>query len=270
MIEKIVDGGRCFVLGCGPQLSEIDKNTIEKLKNETTIGTNTSHYKFWPSIWYGVHAAQLFMYYRHKRRCLDRGEDIKTRGMFQISRPLEKVAENEWILPSYHSLLGVEKVEYHRSIAMRRRDTFSRKIIYSSPTVSVIATEIAVMLGFDEIYLIGVQMNSWEHFFSGDEKTYQEVLQDARAFQALSPIFNRKNVEMEHLTRLLMTDAENLTFFRSREILAEKNTINSFKKLIEDYGGISMYNTTRDSVLYGKIPFRSLSELFCNTKEEFR
>lgn len=260
-ISKIANGGRCFILGCGPQLSEIDKNILDKLKQETTIGTNTSHYKFWPSIWVGLHPGQLYMYYRHKRRCLDSGEDIKTRGILFTCFPPVKVESDVTILPHFHTIFNLDRVEYHQPYPYNTLKNFTNRRIYHSFSIVVEAIQLAVLLGFDEIYLIGVQMNVLDHFYTRLPEIYDEIVEDARSFGMESPPFTRKEIECNFLTKSLMQPYKEQPFFDKNMLDQKKIVMDHYKWLKRDFSDIKIFNTSTDSVLQDIFEFKDFGDI---------
>lgn len=146
-------GKRAFIIGNGPSLNEMD---LSPLKNEFTFGLNRIYLMFdklcfETSFYVSVNRLVL-------NQCRD---DIKTLRMpkfiSQRSRNIFPANDSSIFLRSASSPLDFSLLpQYH---------------VWESGTVTYVALQLAFYMGFNEVYLIGV-----DHRFSSKGPANQEVV----------------------------------------------------------------------------------------------
>ncbi|MBS4198422.1 DUF115 domain-containing protein [Bacillus sp. FJAT-49732] len=150
-LKKLKDrhkGERCFIIATGPSLKIED---LEKLKNETTISMNSICLAFedtdWRPTYYGIQDENV---YRRMEKYIN---NLECEGKFISQTILEQlkkeVPEDYYIFPL--NLLN-HKVsrKYHTKFS---KDIFAN--VYSGYTITYCLLQIAVYMGFKEIYLLG-------------------------------------------------------------------------------------------------------------------
>lgn len=172
--QDIHVGKRCFVIATGPSLTVSDVNA---LKGEYTFGVNTCYKLFDKSDW------------RPTYYCIS---DINVYRAIaeEIQRePLECVFyegtfpnyENENGIPLYQNLFyEFQSIANGNKKNKRRFSTDISNVVYGGASVVYIALQIAVSMGFSEIYLLGVDCN-----YSGSQK--HSSLVDYKKQPKLSP-----------------------------------------------------------------------------------
>ena len=139
------EGKRCFILGNGPSLT---KGDVEKLKNEVTFASNRVYKIFENTDWRPTYYAMI-----------DEG-----------TAQAEGVAENVSLIPAikffrtegwfaYKKIKG-ETCYIHswHSRKYLKKPAFSMELdkgIYTIATVTYVLIQLAVWMGFKEIYLLG-------------------------------------------------------------------------------------------------------------------
>lgn len=161
-LRNIYSDKRCFVIGNGPSLSNIDFN---KLKNEITIGSNGIYSSFRK---YGFHTNFLII------------EDPKTANIISKDDRIKKIKNTIKLISIQNAYLDFGK----NSIFFRPNypadelywgkgyQNFSKEfhhIVYLGGTITYISLQLAFYLGCKEVYLIGVDHGYGEAF----ERKYQ-------------------------------------------------------------------------------------------------
>ena len=147
-------GERCFIVATGPSLTFED---LEKLKDEKTFGVNSiclayEKTKFRPT-YFGV------MDYDVYQKIKDSTDEIRKENVF-VSKKIDKYEnrEKKWnVIPVdkyYHWYDTVYKKEYNAKFSNN-----AMRLLYDSNTVTYIMIQLAVYMGFKEIYLVGVDCN---------------------------------------------------------------------------------------------------------------
>lgn len=160
--QGIHRGERCFIVATGPSLTISDVNA---LKNEYTFGVNTCYKLFDKSTW------------RPTYYCISDINVYKEIGIQLKRMPLKNVFY-EGTFPDFEHENGVPFYQflYYEFWSIvngnrkneRRFSTDVSKVVYGGASVVYIALQIAVTMGFSEIYLIGVDCN-----YSGKQRHSQ-------------------------------------------------------------------------------------------------
>ena len=150
--KNIHNGKRCFIIGNGPSLQSSD---LDKLKDEITFGSNYIFKIFDKTEWRPTYYSCTDGNVLQKIIQEDEFWNIEAKAyFFQYATTYlfkEKVFEN-----SFYFWL-----EEKESIG-KRLPKFSRNIekeVFNSWTVTYILMQLAVYMGFKEIYLLGIDNN---------------------------------------------------------------------------------------------------------------
>ena len=146
-------GKRCFIIGTGPSLTDDD---VLKLKNEYTFSVNAMCMKFeelnWTSTFYGFQDEKVF--YKFKEQI----ENAHLQYVFTDYHYRKVISNNEWY---YY-----DRNPYYNSYDAYIRNVYHAKFsddpvlgIYDGFSVTCSMIQIAVYLGFKEIYLLGCDCN---------------------------------------------------------------------------------------------------------------
>ncbi len=159
-------GERCFIVATGPSLTIEDLN---KLKNEITFSMNSICLAFgetdWRPTYFGIQDKGVF------KKLENHIFDLKCEGKFigdTITMPL-KHFENCFSYPL--NLLN------HNFVHKKYRTKFSKNpfyVVYDGYSITYSLIQIAVYMGFKEIYLLGADCNyssNMNHHF----KNYNHV-----------------------------------------------------------------------------------------------
>lgn len=152
--KNIHAGERCFIVATGPSLTYED---LDKIKNEITFGVNSiclSYDKtdFRPT-YFGVVDYDVY------QKLKDSTDLIRNNNVF-VSKKIDK-SENrkkDW------NVLPIDKY-YHwyetlyKNIYTARFSNNASRLLYDSNTVTYIMIQLAAYMGFNEIYLLGVDCN---------------------------------------------------------------------------------------------------------------
>lgn len=154
-LKRKYDGKRCFIIATGPSLTLDD---LELLKNEYTFAMNSicriyDKTDFRPTF-YGIQDGKVF------GKMLDCVYDQDEKTTMLIADSLD----SEYQLPEY-CVQFPYNVGYHYC-SFRRLDNYSARfsdnaydVVYDGYSITYSLIQIAVYLGFKEIYLLGVDCN---------------------------------------------------------------------------------------------------------------
>ena len=144
-------GQRCFIIGNGPSLTAQD---LDRLQNEITFASNKIFYIYDKTKWRPTY------YCCFDKSCLKEEIDTIKKGgsytkflNYYPAAKFERTPEDHiWYLAfkgKFHVSTDYTKVDYTLS------DDISRYAMFV-PNVTISAIEIAIYMGFKEIYLLGV------------------------------------------------------------------------------------------------------------------
>lgn len=200
--KNIHIGKRCFIIGTGPSLTEDD---INKLKNEYTFGVNALCLLFkklkWQTNYFVISDKKAY-----KNLC-NKLPNEDTKNIFITSLKKGEVKDA-------HTHIPINPV--NNFLTNNKHKKFSNNIhvcCYDANTVVYNTLQIAVYMGFKEIYLVGVDCN-----YSDD---------------------SQKRYSIDHQI--------NNPYYKS----AGKNMVEDFlvAKKYADKFGIKIYNATRGGML---------------------
>jgi hypothetical protein len=140
-------GKRCFIIGNGPSLKNMD---LSFLKDEITIGSNGIYKNF--DKW-GFHTD--FLLFEDTEQTEQRGPEIhKIKG----PRKMAAIYNAYAFKPDNHTVFfNARRADgyYWKNLSPMFSRDFS-EIVYLGSTITYIAMQLAYHLGFQEVYIIGV------------------------------------------------------------------------------------------------------------------
>lgn len=156
--DKLMDlkdkwnGERCFIVATGPSLTE---NDLKKIKNEYTFAMNALSMKFdemnWYPTFYGIQDEKVF--HKLKETILKQRAHIKYTFLCgSYSREIED-DKGIYFFPRnsyYNATDAYFKKKYHAKFSED-----AHAVIYEGFTITYSLIQLAVYLGFKEIYLLG-------------------------------------------------------------------------------------------------------------------
>ena len=144
-------GDRCFIVATGPSLLIED---LDKIKNEITFSMNSIFFAFdetdWRPTYYGIQFPEFFDKYRSYIDHLE----VEAKFVGDYIAKQAKLTDDYYIYPLNMLNHNRSKKKYHYNFSA---DPF--KDVYSGHTITYSLMQIAVYMGFEEIYLIGVDCN---------------------------------------------------------------------------------------------------------------
>jgi hypothetical protein len=146
-------GQRCFIVATGPSLTVED---LEKLRNEITIGMNSICLAFdetdWRPTYYGIQDENVYKRLRNQIEALDvKCKFISNTILETLNIDIE---DNHYIFPM--DMLN-HNLEHHKYNTKFSDNAYA--VIYNGYTVTYSLLQLAVYMGFREIYLIGADCN---------------------------------------------------------------------------------------------------------------
>ncbi len=215
-LRNIHEGKRCFIIGNGPSLIPEDLDILKK-HNELTFAFNRIFHIFDSTSWRPT-------YYISQDEKMLAGCQ---KEVGELEAELKFIpAELEWysgIKIKGRTLFHLENCDFHK------KPLFSEDIakrIYNSRTVAFTAIQIAVYMGFKEIYLIGV-----DHHFHTRMNKKGEIVIDNTAKDYFSDKYNEDKEDLY----IPNTELSTLAFIAAEEYA--------------DIHGIKIYNATRGGKL---------------------
>ncbi|MEH7401756.1 6-hydroxymethylpterin diphosphokinase MptE-like protein [Gottfriedia acidiceleris] len=149
--KNIHKGERCFIVATGPSLLNSD---LEKLKNEITFSMNSIFLAFeetdWRPTYYGIQFTDLFKKYKNKIDHLD----VRYKFIANVISKQFDVSDDYYIYPLDLLNHNMKHKRFHTKFS---DDAYA--VIYDGYTITYSLIQLAVYMGFNEIYLIGVDCN---------------------------------------------------------------------------------------------------------------
>ncbi len=197
-------GERCFIIGNGPSLKMDD---LDKLANEYSFATNKVYYAFNSTVWrptfYAVQDALVL------EQTLDTVKSLDVRYKFLRADSLskfEKIPDNTFFFRKKTRLYNGKPASFSEDPS---------KCVYEGSTVTFLCLQLALYMGFKEIYLLGMDFNysiykdkSGIHFentadyFSSKYKSNGEVYYYARLDYATEAFELADKVAKSHGSRI--------------------------------------------------------------------
>ncbi|WP_160722235.1 6-hydroxymethylpterin diphosphokinase MptE-like protein [Bacillus sp. USDA818B3_A] len=153
MLKNIHTGERCFIVATGPSLTIED---LEKLKNEITISMNSICLAFnetsWRPTYYGIQDERVYSKLREQIEQLE--VECKFISDTILNKERINLSKCDYIFP-----LDMLHHNYNPSKLTTKFSKDPYKAIYSGFTVTYSLIQMAVYMGFKEIYLLGADCN---------------------------------------------------------------------------------------------------------------
>lgn len=147
--KDIHRGSRCFIMGGGPSLKKIDPRL---LKDEITFGVNGIFLIYdWLGFQPTYYVVEDVLVYE------DRAADI-----------VERVVDSECFFPIQFSCPGFDRVNHHyfralyefsKAAGFPRFSDDPSKLMWIGGTVTFICMQLAYYMGFERVYLVGMDHN---------------------------------------------------------------------------------------------------------------
>lgn len=154
MLQKYKDihkGEKCYIVATGPSLTIRD---LEKIKNEYTFGVNTCYKLFEKTTWrpdyYCVSDVNVYKEIR---------DDLKRTPLNQVFFEGAYMDYNKENGVPFYQFMFYEFCSMVTKNNLRKFSADVSKIIYGGPSVVYIVLQLAIYMGFSEIYLLGVDCN---------------------------------------------------------------------------------------------------------------
>ena len=170
--KNLHKGKNCFIISSGTSLKKLDLSILER---RITIGLNRSFMAFAETNYSCVMDHRLFELYP---------EEIKK------SRYLFTLENRPWGIPL--KLIGANGFSFNLTEG-----------IYSGYTVSYFALQVAVYMGFENIFFLGLDLKNSEketHFFGHDHRSANhestEYPKMRQAFESIAQELKSKNVKV--------------------------------------------------------------------------
>lgn len=199
-IKGIHNGEKCFIIATGPSLTTED---INKLKNEITFGMNSLCKVFndigWETTYYGI---QDYLVYDKLKGEI---KNIKNSTIFigDIIKDYKNLNSKTYVYP-LHMLNHLVTFE---DLTIKFSDDCYMKV-YDGYTITYSLIQIAIYMGFKEIYLIGCDCNyesgKPHHFIEYDhvDPTFDTAKKRMLVgYQEAKKYADRNNIKIYNATR---------------------------------------------------------------------
>lgn len=221
---KNTKSGRCFIIGNGPSLKIAD---LEVLRDETTFASNRIYGLFDRTSWRPTYYASQ-----------DDGviQEIKDK-LLDVSRQVRHMFLNGNVMRIYPAQLRKQKnvsFMYIRPTAEGKKgmDIDVPDGIHNGINISYTMIELAIYMGFTEIYLLGI-----DHHYVTKKNNHGETVLDGNSpnnyFAGIAPLKYEAKVKEKDLTHLM----------------DESTSAYQNAKAYADAHGIKIYNATRGGYL---------------------
>ena len=173
-LKDVHDGKRLFILASGPSINDLD---LSLLRHRLVMGLNRS-FLAWPDSYYHcVFDHRLFEEFEQELKRV---------------RYLITLTDRPWGVPLY--LLGAEGFSWNLEEG-----------IYSGYTISYFALQVAVHLGFKEIFYLGLDLTHLAretHFFGKDYRSRNheqtEFPRMRQSFERIAPELADRGIEVRN------------------------------------------------------------------------
>lgn len=142
-------GQRCFIMGGGPSLKEIDPTPLQR---EFTFGVNGSFLIFdWLGFQPTYYVVEDTLVYE------DRWQDIKARVIDSDCFFPVQFANPEFDRPNHHYFRAIYELD--EAAGFPRFSRNPSRVVWIGGTVTYVCMQLAYYMGFKEIYLVGMDHN---------------------------------------------------------------------------------------------------------------
>jgi len=158
-----------FVIGGGPQLGKLSSRTLKWLENQTTIGCNQTIYYLKTTYWTTAHIIWAAFYHYH---------EAEMNGCVPIfMNPHSKEMTQPWMTEinfwTEFPFVTDEEIQKDNEKLLPTPELGPMR----TETIKLI--QLAVYIGAKKIICIGMEMNSFEHCYTNDEKRIVILKKDA-------------------------------------------------------------------------------------------
>ncbi|GGI16646.1 6-hydroxymethylpterin diphosphokinase MptE-like protein [Gottfriedia solisilvae] len=192
-------GQRCFIVATGPSLTIDD---LEKLKNETTISMNSICLSFdetdWRPTYYGIQDVKVFNLLENSIEKYD----LKNKFISDSISKEKNILDGYFVFP----LNYLNHNTFHKNYRTKfSNDSYS--VVYDGYSITYSMIQLAVYMGFSEIYLVGVDcnysINSAQHFkdYGLIEQSSEAVKRMISAFKEAKKFSERSQIKIYNATR---------------------------------------------------------------------
>ena len=224
--RNIYKGKRCFIIGNGPSLTADD---LELLKDEICFASNKIYKIYDKTSW------------RAKFYCVQDFEVATEMG--QEMKIAMDQADATFFRMDKHDLLESLVLEYKNALMVplrwylnkKKKTKFSgdaRSYLYDGTTVTYMAMQLAVYMGFEKIYFIGVDHNY--PFYRNEAGDCVEV---------------DKNMAAHFYENSVKGEEANVSAHRSNNKFMQDVSYSAAKAFCERNGNVTFYNATRGGKL---------------------
>ncbi|PGM59101.1 6-hydroxymethylpterin diphosphokinase MptE-like protein [Bacillus sp. AFS053548] len=193
-------GERCFIVATGPSLKVED---LEKLRNEITFSMNSICLAFnetdWRPTYYGIQDIRNYFKFKDDIKELD--SECKFIGESILKR--DTVSEEFYVYPMNMLNHNWMHKKYNTKFS---DDAFA--VVYDGYTITYSLIQIAVYMGFKEIYLLGADSNyssDLNHHFKNynyyDSNYSVAGLKMIDAYKVAREYADKKNIKIFNATR---------------------------------------------------------------------
>ena len=199
-------GKRCFLIGNGPSLSIDD---LEKLREEDCFGVNEIHHVFSHTVWRPKYYILVDRYSMTEPEAID-SLDVERAFVSDYYWRHRWKKACKAIIYRTKIITNFEKVKFSNDIAQG---------LYTATTVSYISMQLAVFMGYSEIYLLGFDHSyaleygkkgrvvpsstKASHFFRDENPA--EIIADVygmtKLYEAMKGYCDKNGIRIHNLTR---------------------------------------------------------------------
>lgn len=200
-------GERCFIIGMGPSLTEEDLYVI---RNEYTFGMNSLAKRFesdsWRPNFYGIQDIYVYPKIRDDLERENSSENDKTIFFVGSTIVSKYSVPIDWIQYPLNAAYHKYEARIYKYFAKASDDCYA--VVYDGYSVTYSLAQIAIYLGFKEIYLIGAdcnyKKNKKQHFveYGYQDKNFLTVGEGMIvAFKVLKKLADEKCIKIYNATR---------------------------------------------------------------------
>lgn len=199
LIKNKHNGQRCFIVATGPSLTTAD---LELLKEEVTLSMNSICLVFdetdWRPTYYGIQDVGVFNLLQPSIEKYD----IQYKFISNSISKQKQVSKGYFVFP----LNLLNHMIFHKKYKTKFSDD-AFKVIYDGYSITYSMIQLAVYMGFSEIYLLGVDcnysLNSPQHFkdYGYRETSSEAVIRMISAYKEAKKFAERNQIKIYNATR---------------------------------------------------------------------
>ncbi|WP_235821764.1 6-hydroxymethylpterin diphosphokinase MptE-like protein [Gottfriedia acidiceleris] len=204
LVKNKHKGQRCFIVATGPSLTTTD---LELLKEEVTLSMNSICLVFdetdWRPTYYGIQDVGVFNLLQPSIEKYD----LQHKFISNSISKQKQVTKGYLVFP----LNLLNHMIFHKKYKTKfSGDAF--KVIYDGYSITYSMIQLAVYMGFSEIYLLGVDcnysLNSPQHFkdYGYKETSSEAVIRMISAYKEAKKYAERNQIKIYNATRGGMLD----------------------------------------------------------------